>query len=59
MVLEELQVGLADMVLQVEGSGEVGLAARTGQDRLLQGVGPLVSTQRVHMLKHLLAQLYR
>lgn len=59
MVLEELQVGLADVVLQVEGSGEVGLAATAGaqQDRLLQGVGSLVSTQRVHMLKHLLAQL--
>lgn len=54
---QELEVLLADVVLQVEGGGEVGLAAllRAQQHRLLQGMGALVAPQRVPLLELLLA----
>ena len=54
---QELQVLLADVVLQVEGGGEVGLAAllRAQQHGLLQRVGALVAPQRVSLLELLLA----
>lgn len=54
---QELQVLLADVVLQVEGGGEVGLAALLGaqQHRLLQGMGALVTPQRVPLFEVFLA----
>lgn len=56
-VLEEVEVHLADVVLQVKGRGEVGGAVLPGanQHRLLGGVDPLVSTQQVQFREHLLA----
>ena len=56
VVLEQLQVHLADVVLQVEGGGEIGLAAWawTQQHRLLQGVSSLVSPQAVLLAVYLL-----
>lgn len=59
LVLEQLQVDLADVVLQVEGGGEVGLAVvpRTHQHRLVGGVEPLVAPHSVHLLELLLADL--
>lgn len=48
---------LADVVLQVEGGGEVGLTVLLGanQHRLLGSVDPLVPPQQIHFLEHLLA----
>lgn len=56
-VAQELQVLLADVVLQVEGGGEVGLAALlwAQQHGLLQGVGAPVAPQGVPLLEVLLA----
>ena len=56
LVLEELEVNLADVVLQVKGGGEVGLAVLPGtdQDRLVGSMGPLVPPQSFCFRKHLL-----
>lgn len=56
LVLEELEVHLPDVVLQVEGRGEVGLAVVPGanQDRLVGRVGPFVPPQCVRFLERLL-----
>lgn len=53
---QQLQVDFADVVLQVEGGGEVRLAAisRTQQHRFMQSVSALVSPQIVTFHKHLL-----
>lgn len=50
---------LADVVLQVEGGGEVGLAVAAGahQHGLVRGVGVLVPAQGVGLLELLLAGL--
>lgn len=50
---------LADVVLQVEGGGEVGLAVAAGahQHGLVRGVGVLVPAQGVGLLELLLACL--
>lgn len=50
---------LADVVLQVEGGGEVGLAVAAGahQHRFVRGVSVLVPAQGVGLLKLLLACL--
>ena len=47
----------ADVVLQIEGGGEIGLAAWawTQQHGLLQGVSSLVSPQSILLVEHLLA----
>lgn len=52
---------LADVVLQVKGRREVGLAVvpRTNQYGLMGGVDPSVPPQTIHFLKHLLAHLAR
>lgn len=56
-VFEKVEVHLADVVLQVKRCGEVGLTVLPGanQHRLLGGVDPLVPTQQIHLLEHLLA----
>lgn len=61
LVLEELQVNLANVVLQVEGGGEVGLAVLLGTDqhRLVGRMDPFVPPQRIHFLKLLLADFAR
>ena len=61
LVLEELQVNFADVVLQVEGGGEVGLAVVSGtrQHRFMGSVDPFVPPQSVHLLEHLLARAAR
>lgn len=48
---------LADVVLQVKGRREVGLAVVPGTDQhgLMGSVDPFVSPQRIRFLKHLLA----
>lgn len=53
---QELQVDFADVVLQIEGGGEVRLAAFTGtqQHRLLQSMSTLVSPQSIPLHKCLL-----
>lgn len=50
---------LADVVLQVEGGGEVGLAVvpRANQHGLVGGVDALVPPQGVHLLELLLTRL--
>lgn len=50
---------LADVVLQVEGRGEVGLAviSRANQHWLMGSVDPLVPAQRIPFLKRLLTGL--
>lgn len=50
---------LADVVLQVEGGGEVGLAVAAGahQHRFVRGVSVLVPAQGVGLLELLLACL--
>lgn len=55
--LEQLEVRGADVVLQVEGGGEVGLAVLSGahQHGLVGGVEALVSAQHVQLLELLLA----
>ncbi len=60
-VFEELEVHLADVVLQVKGGREVGLAVvpRTNQHRLMGSVDPFVPSQSIRFLKHLLAHLAR
>lgn len=51
----------ANVVLQIEGCGEVGLAVlpRANQHRLVRRVDPLVSPQRIHFLEGLLADVTR
>lgn len=58
-VFEELEVHLADVVLQVKGRGEVGLAVVPGanQHGLMGRVDPFVPPQSVRFLKHLLTHL--
>lgn len=58
LVLEQFEVHCADVVLQVEGGGEVGLAVRprTHQHGLVGGVEALVSAQHVTLLKLLVAE---
>lgn len=58
-VLEQVQVHLADVVLQVERGGEVGLAVvpRANQHGLVGGVDALVPPQGVHLLELLLTRL--
>lgn len=55
---QQLQVHFADVVLQVEGGGEVRLAAiaRTQQHRFLQRVSALVSPQSITLYKRLLTR---
>lgn len=57
-VAQQLQVDFADVVLQVEGGGEVRLAAVTGtqQHGFLQSVSTLVSPQSVTLHKRLLTR---
>lgn len=52
---------LADVVLQVKGCREVGLAVvpGTNQHRLVGSVDPFVPPQSVSFLKHLLTHLAR
>lgn len=59
LVLEELKVHLANVVLQVKGCGEVGLAVVSGtnQHRLMGGMDPFVPPQSVCFLEHLLTCL--
>lgn len=61
LVLEQVQVHLADVMLQVEGGGEVGLAVAAGahQHGFVRGVSALVSAQGVGPLELLLACLAR
>lgn len=56
-VFEELEVHLTDVVLQVKGCREVGLAVvpGTNQHRLMGCMGPFVPPQTFRFLKHLLA----
>lgn len=56
-VLEQLQVNFADVVLQVEGRGEIGLAVVSGAHQHgLQGrVFPFVLPKSVRLLELLLA----
>lgn len=58
-VFEELEVHLADVVLQVKGRREVGLAVvpRANQHRLMGSVDPFVPPQSIRFLKHLLTHL--
>lgn len=60
-VFEEVEVHLADVVLQVKGRGEVGLAVlpRANQHGLMGSVDPFVPPQRLRFLEHLLAHLAR
>lgn len=55
--LEQFEMCGADVVLQVEGGGEIGLTVlpRAHQDRLMRGVEALVSAKHVRLLKLLLA----
>lgn len=55
--LEQFEMCGADVMLQVEGGGEIGLAvlARANQDRLMGGMEALVSAKHVRLLKLLLA----
>lgn len=50
---------LADVVLQIEGCREVGLAVipGTNQHRLMGSVNPFVAPQSILFLKHLLTHL--
>ena len=56
-VLQELEVHLADVVLQVKGCGEVRLAVVPGTDQhgLMGSVDPLVPPQSIRLLERLLA----
>ena len=58
-MFEQLQVHLADVVLQVEGGGEICLAAHlwAHQHRLVQGVDLLMLAEPVNPLEHLFACL--
>ena len=58
-MFEQLEVHRADVVLQVEGGGEIRLAARlwAHQHRLVQGVDLLVLAEPVHPLEYLFACL--
>lgn len=60
-VFQELEVHLADVVLQVKGGREVGLAVvpRTNQHRLMGSVDPFVPSQSIRFLEHLLTHLAR
>lgn len=57
LVLEQLEVCATDVVLQVEGGGEIVLTVRSGthQDRLMGRVETLVPAKPVQLLKLLLA----
>lgn len=57
-VFEKIEVHLADVVLQVKCCGEVGLTVLPGanQHRLLGSMDPLVPSQQIHFLEHLLAR---
>lgn len=58
-VFEELQVHFANVMLQVKGRREVGLAVVPGthQHRLMGSVDPFVPPQSIQFLKHLLTHL--
>lgn len=58
LVLEKLKVDFANVVLQVESCGEVGLAVVPGtrQHRFMRSMNPFVPPQSIHLLKHLLTR---
>lgn len=58
---EKIEVHLADVVLQVKCCGKVGLTVFPGanQHRLVGSMNPLVPSQQIHLLEHLLTHLTR
>lgn len=61
LIFEKIEVHLADVVLQVKCCGKVGLTVPPGanQHRLVGSMDPLVPTQQIHFLEHLLTCLTR